>query len=337
MWALENYTPYAAERNWTRDKDGVHQWIVAVRATYSIREDGGLTLADVQLPPVLMPEYRGEPGKSSLRYESDLLRVKPCTDVIVDGCAHAPGGKKAKRVEVSLRVGPVDKTLVVAGERTYRKRLLGGVRPTNPTPFDVQPIEYEHAYGGMDLIDKDSRKHRIDARNPIGKGFAVKPSHLADTPVPAIEYAKGDVAERGPAGFGPIDAAWSPRRELAGTYDAAWEETKMPLLADDYDDLHASCAPSDQRIVPGLRGGDPVELVNLSRTGTLRFTLPKVYLTFVTHFGSKRESHSGNLATVFIEPEVMRLSVVWQSAFPVATKRVDYLDETVIREKVLLR
>ena len=62
MWALKNHTPYAAERNWTRDKRGVHQWIVAVKATFAIATDGKLSLLDEQPPPVLAPEYHGEPG-----------------------------------------------------------------------------------------------------------------------------------------------------------------------------------------------------------------------------------------------------------------------------------
>jgi hypothetical protein len=67
MWTLFNKTPYAADRNWTRDKTGVHWWIVAVRATFDVDAGGRVTLADDQLPPLLAPEYFGEPGKSSLR------------------------------------------------------------------------------------------------------------------------------------------------------------------------------------------------------------------------------------------------------------------------------
>ena len=36
MWMLDNHTPYAAERSWTRDARGVHLWIVAVRATFDL-------------------------------------------------------------------------------------------------------------------------------------------------------------------------------------------------------------------------------------------------------------------------------------------------------------
>ena len=336
MWALNNHTPYAAERNWTRDKRGVHQWIVAVRATFTIAPDGKLSLADEQPPPVLAPEYHGEPGASSLRYDSDLLRAKPCTDVIMDAWAHAPRGRKARQVEVRLRVGTIEKTLVVSGDRVYHKGLLRGIRSSRPAAFDARPIRYEWSYGGADTVDRDSRKHRIDERNPIGKGFAVKPAHLVDNPVPAVRYPKGDIAKRGPAGFGPIDPAWSPRRALAGTYDAAWEKNKKPLLADDYDELYASCAPPDQRVLRHLRGGEPMELVNLSREGTLRFTLPKIYLAFATHFGSRREDHRGKLTSVLIESEVMRLSLVWQSVLPVVARQAEYLDETAIREKPYL-
>ena len=336
MWALKNHTPYAAERNWTRDKRGVHQWIVAVKATFSIAKDGKLSLSDEQVPPVLAPEYHGEPGMSSLRYDSDVLRAKPCTDVIVDACAHAPRGKKAARVPVSLRVGPIHKTLVVSGDRVYHKRLFGGVHASKPASFESRPIRYEWAYGGVDTVDRDSGKHRIDARNPIGKGFATKPAHLVDKSAPAVEYPSGNAAERGPAGFGPIDAAWSPRRELAGTYDAAWEQSKKPLLADDYDDRYGSCASHDQRVFPHLRGAEPVELVNLTADGTLRFALPKIYLTFATHFGSTREDHRGRLISVLVEPERMHVSLVWQTVLAVPAKRTEYLDQTTIRQKPYL-
>ena len=33
VWTLANRTPYAAGRNWVRDKTGAHQWVVAVKAT----------------------------------------------------------------------------------------------------------------------------------------------------------------------------------------------------------------------------------------------------------------------------------------------------------------
>jgi hypothetical protein len=69
MWAITNHTPYKAESIWGRDKDGVHEWIVAVKGTFDIKADGKVVLADEQLDPLLAPEYNGETGVSSLRYD----------------------------------------------------------------------------------------------------------------------------------------------------------------------------------------------------------------------------------------------------------------------------
>jgi hypothetical protein len=338
MWMLENTTPYAAERNWTRDKRGAQHWLVAVKATFEIQPDGALKLADEQAPPVMAPEYHGEPGRSSLKLDSDLLAAKPGTDIVADASAHAPRGKAAPVVPVSMRVGEVHKQLLVHGNRVYYAGgLSGGLTMTAPEPFVTRPIRYEWAYGGSDMADSDPRRHRMDMRNPIGKGFTTQPSRLEHQPVPAIEYLGGDASKLGPAGYGPIDAAWSPRRELAGTYDDAWAARKKPLLPDDYDERYALSAPADQRPSTGyLHGGEPVELLNLTPGGVLRFELPKIYLTFATAIGKRREEHRSKLASVILLPEASRVALVWQSTLPVRARDVDYLDSTVIGEKPYL-
>lgn len=167
MWALSNRTPYAAERNWIRDKQGATHWLVAVKATFDVAPDGRLKLADEQPPPLLAPEHRGDPAKTSLRLDSDLMAIKPGTDILVDACARAPKGRPAPMVPVSLRVGEIEKTLLVHGTRVYYRGTVGlthhqsnsvhlpahslrvGVRRTGPTPpvgdvnrqdKDVEPL-----------------------------------------------------------------------------------------------------------------------------------------------------------------------------------------------------
>jgi hypothetical protein len=247
MWALTNRTPYGVGRNWIRDKQGAHRWVVAVRATFVMQENGALVRATEQPPPSLAPEYYGEPGASGLRRDSDLLALKPGTDVVLDANAHTPYDRPTDAVTVAISVGGLRKTLVVHGERRLRQRVGGGIGLTNAEPFLSRPIRYEMAYGGWDRTDPDPSKHRLYARNPIGRGFAARAEHLHDQPAPSVQYPDGDVAALGPAGFGPIDASWSPRRELAGTYDDAWAKTKRPLLPDDYDERFAMCAPRISR------------------------------------------------------------------------------------------
>ena len=67
--------------------------------------------------PYLVDEtYGPDPSKSSLRRPSDLCDFKPGTDVILVGHAHAPRSG-ATHVDVSMRVGPVAKTVRAFGPR----------------------------------------------------------------------------------------------------------------------------------------------------------------------------------------------------------------------------
>ncbi len=331
MWALVNQTPYAADRNWTRDTHGAHWWVVAVKASFTFAPDGRLTLANEQPPPVLAPEYIGKPGQSSLRYDSDLIAIKPGAELLLLAHAYAPRGEPASAVPVSVRLGRLEKSLVVYGERTYYQGALG-LATTPPRPFLTRPIEYELAYGGSDLSDPDPKRHGLDERNPVGRGYARQASRLVNAPAHAIEYDRGDPARRGPAGFGPIDWGWLPRRKLAGTYNVRWAQTKKPLLPDDYDPRFAMSAPEDQCLAEPVAGGEPVELVNLTPEGVLRFALPVVSLAVTTRVGRRVEAQPVRLTTVLIEPEARRLSLVWQSALRVRAPEVDYLDETEIVE-----
>jgi hypothetical protein len=331
MMALDNRTSYAVAANWIRDKQGVHHWLVAVRATFDIDRAGSLKLADEQPPPILAPEHRGEPAATSLRVDSDLLALKPTTDVLLDASAHAPKAKATATVPVTLRIGPLEKTLLVHGTRVYYRGIVG-LTTSAPRPFTTRPLHYELAYGGTDTSHADPRKHRIDARNPVGKGFSVDAARLEGQEAHAIEYPSGDPAKLGPAGFGPIDRSWAPRRELAGTYDASWEQKKRPLLPDDYDERFALGAPGDQRLPGYLRGGEQLDLVNMTPDGALRFRLPKLALQFATFFGHRREDHGGNLATVLVEPDKMRIALTWQTALLVRARQTEKLDKTTITE-----
>lgn len=328
MWALDNRTAYAAERNWTRDRDGMHWWIVAVRATFDVTPQGRTSLSDEQSPPVLAPQYWGAPGTSSLRHDSDLLAVKRNTDLLVLAHAHAPRDKPTPTVPVTLRAGALEKRLLVHGQRSYD--ITG--RPTAPLPFITAPIRYEFAFGGIDASASNPAQHRMDERNPVGRGFMRRSTARAGKPAHLIEYPSGDPAAVGPAGFGPIDRAWSPRRELAGTFDAHWAQAKRPLLPDDHDPAFALCAPADQRTGRPFLGGERVELSNMTPEGVWTFEVPRVSLKFLTRFGPRYEQHSGLLTSVIIEPEDRRLAVVWQTALRVQAVDTDYLDVTEIHE-----
>jgi hypothetical protein len=331
MWAITNHTPYKVESTWGRDKEGVHEWIVAVKGTFDIEPDGSLKLADEQLEPLLLPEYNGEDGVSSLRYDADLVAPKPTTDLVLNATAYAPKRRPSKSFLVSVRVGRIHKVIRVVGNRRWKKGSFG-LTPSAMEPITELPIIYERAYGGYDQTDPDPKKQRLDTRNPVGCGVVAKSHHRLGQLLPNFDYPNKNIKRSGPAGFGAIDSYWSPRRELSGTYDKAWEQSRRPLLPEDWDPRSLLCSPEDQRPDNHLRGGELVELINLAPAGRLRFTLPKLYFTFRTLIHERTEEHRSQLSTVVIEPDHPRVIMVWLSSLPCRTD-VDYLDKTIVREK----
>lgn len=335
MWSITNHTPYKAESTWGRDKDGVHEWIVAVKGTFNIKPDGTVVLADEQLDPLLAPEYNGEAGVSSLLYDADLVAPKPTTDVVVNGTAYAPKGRPSKDFLVSVRVGQIEKVIRVIGNRRW-KRGLFGLKASKTEPITQLPIIYEHAYGGYDQTDPDPKKQRMDPRNPVGCGVVAKSKHSLGQRLPNLLYPKGNIEKAGPAGFGAIDSHWSPRRELMGTYGKAWQQHRLPLLPEDWDPRSLLSSPLDQRPDTHLFGGEFVELLNLTPNGMLRFALPKVHCTFSTRIDGRTEEHRSRLSTVIIEPDYPRVMMVWLTSLACRTN-IDYLEETVVDEKPYIR
>ena len=336
MWMLRNRTPYAAERTWVLDKNAVKSWVVVVKGTFDICPDGSTKIADKQEDPLLACQYTGEPGKSSLLYEADLTPSKPATDVILNGHVYAPAGKPTRSTLATLTVGSHSKSIEAFGDRRWKKGLLGGLSLTRPEPFEKLPLVYERAFGGWDSVDKDKSKHRLYSKNPIGSGFWVTKEHAVDKPLPNFEDPRELISswkDRPRAmSFGALASYWTPRLEYSGTYDDRWQKTRFPLLPENFDERHYQAAPEDQQVVDHLHGGEAVKLENLSSTGVLTFTLPKIRFTFTTRFGKERVEHRAKLSSVIIEPEIPRLMMVWHSSLECHHK-VDQLDETIIGQK----
>jgi hypothetical protein len=334
MWMVNNETPFSAACNWVLDKDAAKSWVIAVKATFDILPDGSTRLADQQGEPLYGEIYAGEAGKTSIVYDGDLGGAKQRTDVVLNGFACAPAGRPVTEIMVTMRVGGHVKTLQVFGDRLWHRGVVG-LALTRPAPFTTMPIVYERAFGGWDRVPQNPADQRLEPRNPIGAGFATREEHLLNTLAPNIEDPRQLISSwkdrPQPAGFGVVASYWMPRLKYGGTYDAAWQKQRFPLLAADFDPRFYQCAPEDQQIT--LRGGERVELINLTPDGRLAFELPKRWLGFETRFGERRVDHRANLHTVILEPAIPRVVMVWHTTLPVANRDVDYLDETIVFEK----
>jgi hypothetical protein len=292
---------------------------------FEVVPSGVIQVALRQDPVLLAPLHRGDPGRSSLLCESDLVLTKTTTDIVVNGVAHAPEGRAVDSTMVTVRVGPVAKQLRVFGERHWRNG-----KPSRAESFVQMPIVYERAFGGCDTQAKS--EGAWDARNPVGTGFVIERGHLDATPPPNIEYP-GELIQSWrdrprPAGLGPIEGHWQPRAVWAGTYDDRWTSARLPLPPDDFDDRYFQCVPADQLAPAFLTGGEPVILRGLLADGDLTFDLPRCPPSFESRFfKGPPQRHAGLLHTVLLQPP--RFSLVFHSALP-CHERGDWLERTVI-------
>jgi hypothetical protein len=338
MWLIANKTPFAADHAWVIDQEGNKLWMVVVKATFDVTTDGRCQLAGFSDPVRQVATPHNEFGTSSLCYEADLLGPKVTTDILVLGDAMAPSGRRVTALDVALQVGPVKKCLRVTGNRIWDSNPFGGVGMSAPEAFERMPVSYERAYGGWDKSSSDEREHRLNARNPVGTGFAVRIENCKGARLPNVEWPDKMIRSwkdrPEPAGLNVVDCAWSPRRELAGTYDEKWRRQRFPLWAEDFDSRYNNCAPRDQQTPAFLRGGERVDVLNMSPGGRLSFSLPRIELAFRTRLGGKRIEHAGQLSTVLIEPNRSRFVMTWQTTI-VCNRRADDLDETLVVEKWL--
>jgi hypothetical protein len=334
MWLLNNLTPFTAERTWVRDENGAEVWIVAVKGSFLIEADGRQVAKSEQAEVLRVPVFRGEPERSSLFGECDLLHKKLHTDVLVEGDAVVPHESAAGFVDIRLRVANIDKTLRVYGERYISTAM--GLSLSDPEPFYRMPIIYERSFGGTDQKDEDPRRHAWAPRNPVGVGFAVQKQHLEATLAPNVEYPSlpfrnWEIGRE--AGLGPIARHWSPRVQCAGTYDDRWDQARKPLLPADFNPMFYQCAPEDQQTSEFLRGGETVEVFNMTPEGHLSFPLPRITFDIETRFYDGTESrHEAVLHTLLLLPNKREFQMVWHSQLP-CHHRVNKLEVTTVTLK----
>ena len=176
------------------------------------------------------------------------------------------------------------------------------------------PLSYRNAYGGVDPADPANWY----APNPAGKGFSANPLALNGQPAPNIELPHALVSARTdrpePAGLAPVPGHWPQRRRYGGTYDAAWEQERLPLLPLDFDPRFHQQAPPDQQVPGFLHGGEPVLLEGMHPRGRLRFD-PAARVARLRDRVRRpdRVKHEARLHTVLFEPDLPAVSLVWHT------------------------
>lgn len=313
MLQFKNSTPFRGAIFLLQDPDGVDCLFTVVRSSFTLGEK--VVPADEQLPVAVEQEFHGDPGQSSIKNPSDVSLVKPGTDVLLMGHAHAPGGRPATWMDVGLAVGPVRKIVRVFGDRMWESNGLA-YSISKPVPFETMPLIWERAFGG---IDRTRHPVRAEARNLVGTGYrfsevqepitGVRLPNLEDPTQPITAWNQTPP----PSCFAPISPHWEPRRSYAGTYDEGWLKHRAPYLPTDFDSRFLQLAPPGL-VAPGyLRGGEPAELRGVTRSGLVRFRLPSATLKVMYRLDGARQERPASLDTVIIEPERSRLTLIWRA------------------------
>ncbi|MEM1450257.1 MAG: DUF2169 domain-containing protein [Planctomycetota bacterium] len=315
---VHNRTPFEFDALHAADEDGRPVIAPIVRGTFVLDPSGRVTLAEEQDPVRLAGLAYGTPGETSYRLEPETAFVKPGTDVVLVGHAHAAHAG-CTQMEVSFELGPVRRRLRVTGDRHWDRTLLGA-KATKPAPFERVPLVWERAFGGWDRHEEAEEKHRYEGRNPLGVGYRRKSTpFLPGRPLPSIEDPRdpqtGYAARCKPAGTGFTGHHWEPRRKLAGTYDKKWEATRKPLLPTDFDRRFFHSAPAEQVVPDGLRGDERGRVEGATPEGVQDFALPGIAPPRISLALARGETADleTRLDTVVVDTDARCLFLTWRA------------------------
>jgi hypothetical protein len=274
-----NDTPFVVATSHWEDLEGHPKLTVSVKCTFKFEGHVSASMAAIQLPVLFADVLNGKGSSSSVRFESDMAPFKPKADVVVVGKAYCPGGNPVTKLDVSLSVGGLQKSIRVFGDRQWWFPTWLVLFPikTPPKRFTTMDLVYERAFGGV--YDGPGFYCK---ENLVGTGYIrrrrVKSTHKKK--LPNLEDPKHLIRwwwdKPKPVGFGFYGRGWHPRVKYAGTYDEKYQKERAPKPALDFSYAFYNGAYPDLQVEGYLRGDEEVELINLSPEPRLHFHLPGI-------------------------------------------------------------
>ena len=328
--------------------DGEHIFGILVKRTYDIVPGSRCTRAmtDGKLFPGDV--HYDDPVNSTVKFESDFIPFKLATDVVLNGRAHAPPGKRVATIRASLTIGQHQKEVLVFGDRVARYNGNRDPAFTEPRPFESMELRYERAYGGVDVYS-EPRMPFVYPRNHLGCGYVVAnlkrsveglalpnfedPNDLLTPERLCVGDFKKWERQPMPQGFGWTMKTWRPRSSYAGIMpaDRALEKelrTAYSALVPSaqrklYKETHLSTidfrffnGASAGLVFPFLSGTEQVHLLNLAAQGDTQFQLPGERPSIGLDIGQGTQEPEVFLHTVLIRMDDRQVDLVWRGAVP---------------------
>lgn len=247
-------------------------------------EPGEATLAKENEPIHLTDTFIEDDVDASPYGASDLTPGKPLVDVMLVGDAFAPRGKPTQSLTARLKVGSLDKSVLVAAQ-------------PGAGPFARAPLDYRLMQGASSLVR---------ATHPAGGDVRL-------IPVAGSDGGTGETM----AAFGPISPQWPQRnRLLRGLTDPSPQADRAHCeLPSDFDLRFFNAAPPDQQLME-LEVGSELVLDNLHPTHqTLSTRLPKLQPQMFVQRRSgsaEREEIPCHIHTLWIDTRRSLLTITWR-------------------------
>jgi len=118
---------------------------------------------------------------------------------------------------------------------------------------------------------------------------------------------------RSPWPFGAVARSHRLRLRYAGTYDAAWQQDRMPLLPTDFDPLFHQAAPLAQRALGTFSGFERVSIGGLYGDGaTVAFALAGKAVLVSGNVRQEYFTEAATLDTMLIWSDTPRITLIWR-------------------------
>jgi len=334
-----------------QDEQGGHVLSIIAKRTYVLAHNTVCIPSAEQRPLTPGDVYynNGNPLTTSCELESDNIPFKVATDVVFNGKAYAPGQREVDQLIVQLKVGDVDKKIVVTGNRSCLFRQILDPVFSAPEPFLTMDIRFENAYGGTDVQSVEGQEFMYP-RNPIGKGFVVKKKResIDGLQLPNLEDPEDMLVPGGlvvdkmknweqfpiPQSFGWYGKSWFPRATFAGVMPAdtllydeireaytgyvpkehieSFKKLKMNIM-----DFRFFNGASPGLSMPFLTGEEKISLRHLDPNyPEFIFQLPGEKPQMGIDFGFGKKDFDAVLHTVMIEKEKNVVCLTWRGSLP---------------------
>lgn len=310
--------------------------LVICAATFAIpplSENANPTLSGLQIirnqRPIERGQERIEPGDDHF--------IREGVSVTATGFVYAPSGK-ATKADALLSVGEEKRAVRAFGPRVWREGVFGALSPTSPLPFDRVPMDWEHAYGGLQwrktTLVKHEGREMLAPEHPVmyphnadGMGFFLERAEAVEKPLPQLENPDDPIR------------AWDDRKTPVcfAPYPINGGMRPLALMVGDKVDMNRMGRLTQRAapwlIFPALPEGSRISLRGMRPQGEkLAFVLPNIPIRLRVILGRALFHLKPKLDAIDIDAEAAEVRLVYRCAFRFALirneRREAYLEPT---------